>query len=144
MPAIERTVKIKADPDAVFALISRVEDFSRYSRVIKEVRAIGPNTYRWVIGVAGLELDWDSRVTVAQPPHRFAWNAIRGVDNRGAFKLKPVPGGTEVRFTMEYRLANPLLDRIVETVARPLMHKVAAEILEHVRRRLEVAPAGAS
>ncbi len=144
MPAIERTVEIKANPHAVFALISRVEDFSQYTRVIKEVRAIGPSTYRWVIGVAGIELDWDSRVTESQPPHRFAWSAIRGVDNRGTFELTPVAGGTEVRLTMEYRLANPLLDKLVAAVALPLLHKVAAEILDQVRRRLGPAPGGAS
>jgi len=137
MPAIEHTVEIKAPPQAVFALISRVEDFSQYSRAIKEVRAIGPNTYRWVIGVAGIELDWDSRVTVAQPPHRFAWSAIRGVENGGCFDLRPVAGGTEVRFTMSYLLASPLLERIVDTIAAPLMRRVAAELLEQVRRRLE-------
>jgi uncharacterized membrane protein len=139
MPAIERTLLIQADPAAVFDLISRVEDFSRYSRVIKKVTAIGPNRYRWVIGVAGLELSWDSEVTETRRPRRFAWRAIRGVENYGAFHLKPADGGTEICFTMEYRLANPILEKIVQAVAIPLMQKVAAEILEQVRRRLEAS-----
>jgi len=139
MPAIERTLTIRASPAAVFALISRVEDFARYSKAIKEVTAIGRDTYRWVVSVAGVEFDWDSEVTEARSPLCFSWHAIRGVENRGTFRLTPVAGGTEVRFTMEYRLASPILEKIVRAIAVPLMHKVAAEILEQVRMRLEQA-----
>jgi len=140
LPAIERTLFIRAQPEAVFDLITRVEDFSRYSRIIQEVRGIGSNTYHWIINVAGIELDWDSVVTEARRPHRFTWRSIRGIENGGAFDLKPARGGTEVCFTMEYRLASPILERIIDNIAAPIMRRVATEVLEQVRRRLESAP----
>lgn len=137
MPAVERTLFIRAAPEAVFDLIARVEHFPQYSPAIREVRALGRDTYRWVVSVAGFELDWDSVVTEKTRPARFAWRSVRGVENGGRFRLAPADGGTEVRFTMEYRLANPLLEKIVDAVAAPLMRRVAAELLEQVRRRLE-------
>ncbi len=138
MPTIERTSSIRATPEAVFDFVSRVEDFPRYSRVIRAVRALGRNTYRWTIRVAGFELAWDAAVTgETQRPRHFAWRSIRGVENGGCFDLRAVPGGTEVRFTMSYHLANPLLERLVDAVAAPLMQRVAGELLEQVRRRLE-------
>ncbi len=139
MPAVERTLFIRAAPEAVFDLIARVEDFSQYSPAIREVRALGRDTYRWVVSVAGFALDWDSVVTEKTRPARFAWHSVRGVENGGLFRLAPADGGTEVRFTMEYRLANPILERIVNTIAAPLMQRVAGELLEQVRRRLEPA-----
>jgi uncharacterized membrane protein len=142
MPAVERTLFIRAAPEAVFDLVARVGDFPQYSRVIRAVRAIGPDTYRWTIGVAGLDLEWDSVVTgETRRPRHFAWRSIRGVENGGCFNLRPVAGGTEVRFTMSYRLANPLLEHVVNAIAAPLMQRVAGELLEQVRRRLEPAHA---
>lgn len=142
MPTIERTISIRAAPEAVFDLISRVEDFPRYSRAIRAVRALGHGAYRWTTSVAGFELEWDSVVTgETQRPRHFAWRSIRGVENGGCFDLRPVASGTEVRFTMSYRLASPLLERIVDAIAAPLMQRVAGELLEQVRRRLEPAHA---
>lgn len=139
MPSIERILTVRAEPAAVFDLISRVEDFARYSRTIRQVQAIGPNAYRWVIQLAGLTLEWESAVTEAERPRRFAWRSTRGLENGGCFDLKPAAAGTEVRFTMSYRLASPVLERIVDAIAAPLMQHVAAEILEQVRGRLEGA-----
>ncbi len=142
MPTIERMSFIRATPEAVFDLLSRVEDFPRYSRVIRAVRALGRDTWRWTVRVAGFELEWDAVVTgETRRPRRFAWRSIRGVENGGCFDLRPVAGGTEVRFAMSYRLASPLLERLVDAVAAPLMQRVAAELLEQVRRRLEPAHA---
>lgn len=142
MPTIEHSVTIRATPEAVFDLISRVEDFPRYTRAIRAVRALGGDAWRWTVGVAGFELEWDSVVSgPTQRPRHFAWRSVRGVENGGCFDLRPVAGGTEVRFTMSYRLANPLLERLVDAVAAPLMQRVAGELLEQVRRRLEPAQA---
>ncbi len=137
MPAIERTIRIKAGPGAVFDVISRVEDYPRYSAAIRRISRIGPNTYRWVVGIAGLELGWEAEIAGSRRPEHFAWRTRRGLDNSGAFDLRPVDGGTEVRFAMEYRLPNPLLDRIAHALAAPLLDRIGADLLEQVRRRLE-------
>ncbi len=142
MPTIERTAPIRAAPEAVFDLISRVEDFPQYCRVIRAVRALGHDAWRWTIRVAGFELEWDAVVTEeTRRPWHFAWRSIRGVENSGSFDLRPVAGGTEVRLAMSYRLSSPLLERLVDAVAAPLMQRVAGELLEHVRRRLEASHA---
>jgi uncharacterized membrane protein len=141
MPTIARTAVIRAAPEAVFDLIARVEDFARYSRAIRAVHAVGPNRYRWVVRAAGLELEWEASVTESERPRRFAWRSLRGLENGGCFDLHPAPGGTEVRFTMSYRLANPLLERLIEPLTAPIMQRVAGEMLDEVRRRLEAAVA---
>jgi uncharacterized membrane protein len=144
MPAIERTIFIRAAPETVFDLVARVEDFPQYSPAIREVRVLGHDTYRWVVSVAGFGLDWDSVVTEKTRPARFAWRSVRGVENGGLFRLAPAGGGTELRFAMEYRLANPLLERIIDAIAAPLMQRVAGEILAQVRRRIESSDARAA
>ena len=139
MQVIEHTILIRAAPEAVFDLISRVEDFPHYSRTIRSVHALSPDTYRWTIGIAGFGLDWDSVVTAKERPTRFAWRSIRGIENDGLFRLAPADGGTEVRFIMKYRLPETILKKIVDAIAAPLMQRVASELLDAVRERLEHA-----
>lgn len=133
LPSIEKIIDIKAEPQAVFDLIARVEDFDRYSSVIKEVRRIGPNTYHWRVGVLGLLLEWDGVVTERIPPHRLAWRSLRGVENSGVYTLTPSAMGTTVHLCLRYRVPNPILS----TAVAPLMQRVSDEMLTAMKQRLE-------
>ena len=137
MPTIQETVEIKADPEAVFDLIARVEDFSLYTDIIKEIKAIAPETYRWVVRVAGVTLDWDVALIECERPRHFAWRSIRGITNSGSYHLAPSPVGTVVSFMMEYRLPNRLLEKALAPLIDPLIRKVGSEILFAVKGRLE-------
>ena len=79
------------------------------------------------------------RGDTAPAPLRLALD--RGVENGGCFDLRPAAGVPRSALHHVYRLANPLLERIVDAVAAPLMQRVAGELLEQVRRRLEPAHA---
>lgn len=100
MPFVQEEVEIRAAPEAVFDLIANVEEFPQYVDSLKEVKGIGPDTYRWTVMISGAELNWDSVVTERVRPKRIAWKSIRGLDNSGSFTLQPSPAGTLVRFTM--------------------------------------------
>lgn len=121
----------------MFDLIARVEDFALYTGLIKEIRPIAAATYRWKVRVDGITLDWDTTVTDYDRPRQFSWRSVRGIDNRGTYRLQATTTGTKVSFPMEYRLANPLLEKIIAPLAEPLIRRVSAEILNAVKERLE-------
>lgn len=137
MPIFEHTVEIKAEPERVFDLIARVEDFCHYTDMIKEIRATGPRTYHWKIGAAGMSLEWDAVVTECVRPKRFAWQSIRGIENGGSYVLEPSKNGTLVSLSLEYHLPSRLVERAVTRVADPLIRRVEAQVLGHVKARLE-------
>ena len=137
MPVIEKQIEIAADPEAVFDLITRVEEFPPYVSLLKEVKPTGPDTYIWSVVVAGIKLSWEGVVTERKRPSRFAWKSVSGQPNAGAYDLRPVEMGTEVRFTMEYRFQNPFLEFLLTPLLEPLMHKAAAEAMAYIRMRLE-------
>lgn len=141
MPLIKETVEIKVSPEEVFDLIIRVEDFSRYTNIISEIKAIGADTYHWRVRVGGISLDWDTVVTECVRPNSFAWRSIRGVVNSGSYHLAPSPVGTVVSFIMEYRLPNRLLEMALAPLVDPLIKKVSSEILAAVKKRLEAKAA---
>lgn len=137
MPEIHEAIEIEAAPEAVFDLIARVEDFSLYTGLISSIRPIAAATYRWTVRVDGITLDWDATITDYDRPRRFGWRSVRGIDNRGMYRLQATTTGTKVSFSMEYRLATPLLEKVIAPLAGPLIQKVGAEILSAVKERLE-------
>jgi uncharacterized membrane protein len=135
MPVISETVTIDANIEAVFDLISRIQEFPSYAEVFKEVREIGPNTYRWTAQAAGVTLTWDSVITEYERPTRIAWRSINGFANSGAYALTLTPNGTEVSINIEYGFPGTLSALMVT----PLVRAYAAQILHRVKQRLEAA-----
>jgi uncharacterized membrane protein len=137
MARIFQSVTINAERDAVFDLISRVEEFPLYAHALREVEQIGRRTYRWVANVRGLRLGWDSKITEFRRPERIAWRSIKGFENAGAYTLIKVAGGTRVELRIDYRFPGGPLGRLMEGLVAPVTRAAAAAILERVRRRLE-------
>lgn len=137
VPGIKHTVEIKAAPESVYDLITQVEDFCLYSKLIKSIKAIKPYTYHWTARVAGVTLDWDAVVTEDVRPRRFAWQSTSGFTNSGCYTLKPSETGTVVSFEMEYHLSSSILEKATLPFTSPFFQKVTNEILTHVKERLE-------
>jgi uncharacterized membrane protein len=137
MTTISEKVTIRADIEAVFDLICRVEEFPLYADFLTEVRKIGYRTYRWVAEVQGITFTWDSVITEFRRPVRLAWRSVRGLQNAGAYTLRQLPQGTEVSIRIEYHLPGHFLEALTAPFAEPLAHSIAAQILERVKRRLE-------
>jgi len=137
MPAIEKRMLIKATPEAVFDLVTRVEEFPSHVALLKEVTLIGPETYHWSIVVAGIELSWDGVVTRRERPRRFAWKSLSGQPNSGAYELNPTENGTLVCFRMEYRFQNAWLEWLLTPVLNPLMNRAAEDAIAYVKGYLE-------
>lgn len=137
MSVIQEAVEIKAPAEAVFDLIVNVKDFALYTGLIKEIKLISSSTYRWTVRVDGITLDWDATITECERPKRFGWRSIRGIENRGTYDLQATPDVTRVVFTMEYRLANRLVEATVAPLVEPLIRRVSADILNAVKDRLE-------
>jgi uncharacterized membrane protein len=137
VPAISETVTINADINAVFDLISRVEEFPLYSDILKQVRKIGPDTYRWVARVQGFTLTWDSIISEFHRPTRLAWKSIRGYRNSGAYTLTAVSARTKVEICLEYSFQRPWMEKLLSPLVRPITRAAASEILARVKDRLE-------
>jgi uncharacterized membrane protein len=138
MPSIHKSIEIRAEPEKVFDLIARVEDFVHYSDAIREIRKIAPDTYHWAVQLGGFSFSWDAKVVEHVRPERFAWRSVRGVNNSGRYVLTPTRSGTSISFTMQYQLPNPLLAMLITPVLGPLIGGINMEILAAIKRQLEV------
>lgn len=137
MATVRHEVLINAPPNEVFDLICRVEDFSKYSTLIKEVRALGDDRFLWKVTVLGMKLEWEAEVTESIRPASFAWKSISGPYNTGRYKLTPEePNSTKVSFTMEYRLGGGT-ELIIAPLTKPIISALSRELIEKVKLRLE-------
>ncbi|MCP1727216.1 putative membrane protein [Natronospira proteinivora] len=136
MPIIEHEATLKAEPQAVFELISRVEPFVDLTEAVKAIEALGDERYRWHVRVAGFKLQFEVQVTDIQPPNHFAWRSLTGVPNRGRYTLTPTEDGTRLHFKLEYELKNRLLEKAVSGTTRSIVHRLSNEIVGNVERTL--------
>lgn len=137
MPVIHERVYIAAPPEAVYALIADVTQYSSYSRAIRAITDIGGGRYRWRVELMGVALAWDAEVTETERPARFAWHSLSGVENHGRFELTPSGQGTEVELTLHYRLPLAPLNWLASGFERPLIALFRHEILGKIKHRLE-------
>ncbi len=140
MPTIEHQAHIRAARADVFALITRVEDFVHYSEAIETITRVGEARYRWVVRIAGIPLNFDVEITESDPPERFSWQSLAGVQNHGTYHLTPVKDGTTIHLRLEYELDNPVLEETVRQAAKPLIQTLSREIIGNVEAELQKAP----
>jgi uncharacterized membrane protein len=144
MPTIERTARIAASPEQVYDVISRVEDYPRFSPAVRRIDVLAPGRYRWIAGPGLLRLEWEAEITAAQRPHHFAWRSLSGFTNSGSWDLAPAGAATKVRLRIEYHLTGTSLDRALHALAAPLLDRLGHQLLECVRVFLEQAPPAGS
>jgi uncharacterized membrane protein len=137
MPVIEHEVEISAAPEAVFGLISRVEDFALYSDSVEAVTPLGNDRYHWKVRAVGMSMTFEVEVTECTPHERLSWRSLTGVRNSGSYRLTAVEGGTRITLTVEYSLKSRLMEKMVNKAATPLVHKLSDEIVRRVSTRLE-------
>lgn len=134
---ISRSVDIMADPDTVYDLISRVEEFSLYSNLIESIRETAPKTYHWKAKLGVIPLEWDAVVTEECRPGRFAWHSIRGLNNSGSYTLTPSGSGTTVCFEMEFHLPVSILEQALSHLTDSYMNRLSEDMLREIKKKLE-------
>jgi uncharacterized membrane protein len=103
---IQKTVRVNAPIDQVWALWSNFEQFPRFMSHLREVRRIGESRSHWVAaGPARIPVEWDAIVTEWRPKEAIAWRSVEGssVETAGRVRFRPTGDGhTEIDVHMSY------------------------------------------
>ncbi|MBI5232748.1 MAG: SRPBCC family protein [Deltaproteobacteria bacterium] len=138
MAVVKKEMEIAASAYQVFDLISRVEEFARYSRHIKEIRKTGPRTYLWRVEFLGIPFEWTADVKEYERPSVFAWQSTEGIYNSGRYTIAPLDGRTLVTFEMEFN--PPLIPKVITAaVLNALTDSITEGFLENIKKTLEGA-----
>ncbi|HJS95534.1 MAG TPA: SRPBCC family protein [Solirubrobacteraceae bacterium] len=125
---IEDVWAIVTDPERVLGYMSGVTRWE-----VAGDRAIGLGArYRMLFRVGAAEVGGVVEVVEFDEPCDFAWTSVTGLDHRGRWRLREVPGGrTRIELRLAYVVEGAGLSGwVAERVAAPT-------VSGHVRRTLE-------
>jgi carbon monoxide dehydrogenase subunit G len=135
------SLTIRRSPEAVLDLLTRFEDIPKFVPQVDsaEQTSSGPvglgTTFVQRGHLFGQRVETPTRVTVHDPPHRFAYQAAGVLPYTAHYRFIALPEGTrlDVDVTMEprglLRLLEPLLARQLPKLYRANLHRMR-ELLE--------------
>jgi uncharacterized membrane protein len=140
---LERTIVVDRPPSAVFELVSdplRVPEFfagiTRWEPASRKRRGKDAR-FRVRMKVGSIEAGGEVRITRWQQNRLIAWRSERGMPQRGAWRLRKVPGGTELRLELSYDLSGGPLGWVVDRLVGRIVGRNLAATLMAARRILE-------
>jgi uncharacterized membrane protein len=140
---LERSIVVDRPPGAVFALVSdpsRVPEFfagiTRWESASRKRRGQDAR-YRVRMKVGSIEAGGEIRITKWEENRLIAWRTERGMPQRGTWRLRNVPGGTELRLVLSYDLSGGPLGWLVDRLVGRIVGRNLAATLLAARRILE-------
>src|SRR3954454_7051349 len=106
MVASTRSVHIDRPPEAVFAVLGDAANERKWRPQVRRFERQGPPAagtliHQTVAGLGGMSLKADVRLTVFDPPRRYAFQVVTGPARMaGEYRLEPVDGGTDLTYTL--------------------------------------------
>ncbi len=146
---VSGTVIVQARPEQVWAVIA---DTARYPRFMAgvtrwESRTAGPTRLgsRWIarLQVGSAPVGALVEVVELDPPCDLAWCSITGVEHRGRWRLREVPGGaTRVTFRLAYQAPGGVLGLLADKVSGPMVQRIVDDTVQALRAEVEGRPGG--
>jgi uncharacterized membrane protein len=117
---VQKTVRVEAPVERVFALWSDYTNFPRFMSNVENVQDLGDGRSRWsVAGPAGVPVEWNATVTDYVPNQVLAWKTEPGspVAHAGSVRFEPAAEATRVHVRLSY---NPPAGALGHAVAKML------------------------
>jgi uncharacterized membrane protein len=131
---VERQITILKPARELYDFWSNFANLPLVLDHLESVTDLGGGRSHWVAnGPAGTRIEWDSEIVNQIPGELIAWKTVGkpDVDHAGSVHFKPVPGGTEVKFVMDYE---PPAGRLVAVAAKIMGESPDQKILSDLRR----------
>ncbi|HLY49922.1 MAG TPA: SRPBCC family protein [Solirubrobacteraceae bacterium] len=124
-----------SDPERVLSFMSGV---TRWEVEGDQREGLGAR-YRILFRIGAAEIGGLVEVVEWEEPFELAWTSVLGIDQRGRWRLRELPGGrTRVELRMAYGVAGSgLLGWIAERVAAPSVVSHLRRSLAQLRRMIE-------
>ena len=132
---VQTAWSVIADPARVLSYMSGVTRWE----IAGDVPAGLGARYRMLFRIGAAEVGGLIEVVEFSEPFEFAWTSITGLDQRGRWRLREVPGGrTRVEFRLAYVVAGAGLSGwLAERIAAPTVSGHVRQTLKQLGRIIE-------
>lgn len=115
-------ITVEQPPEAVWDLISDPDRYPDFFKGLTEWKLLTEETgagarYRVLMQVGSIQAGGIVSVTAWEQPGSIRWESVRGIHQRGAWKLRPVAAGTELTLEIGFDLSGGPVGRLVEAIA---------------------------
>jgi uncharacterized membrane protein len=118
---IEKSVRINAPSEKVFALLTDREEAPKWNKLIKEARVTSKeptgvgSTVHYAGEAGGARGEWDIETTEWVKNKKYAWRTTSGdVAMLTTWTLKEADGTTELTYEIRYELPYSILGKIID------------------------------
>ncbi len=142
MAHVQRSIAIKAPREKVYEYITDPISSEEWSPGLeKVVDVIGKGVGRrekWVYKMAGMKFNGESVVQEMEYPDRYVLESVAGITSKWVFKLeKYFDGDTKLNLDVEYTIPVPVLGKLAERVVLGQNEKVADQIMNNIKTKME-------
>lgn len=102
---IEKTIRIEAPVEQVFAYWRNLENFPQWMSNVREVRHIGGDRFHWTVeGPAGVPVEWDAELLNMSDNREMTWRCVEGseVEHTGRVRFEPDGAGSRLHVQLRY------------------------------------------
>ena len=141
---VSAVTTIKRPVDDVYDFWRDFENFPRFMRHLESVRVLDGRRSHWrAKAPAGMTVEWEAEIVGERDNESISWRSLpgAGVQNRGAVRFRPAPGGrgTEVRVDLEYV---PPGGSVGRAVAMLFGEEPQQQVRDDLRRVKQILEAG--
>jgi uncharacterized membrane protein len=142
---IEQSVTVNAPREAVWEFVTDpshycefIDGATRWEVESDHERGLGAR-YRMLLKVGSAEVGGLVEVVEWIPPGDMAWSSVTGIDQRGRWRLRELPGDrTRLTFRFAYGVAGGgITGLIAERVAAPSLRRRFRKSLLNVKQAVE-------
>jgi uncharacterized membrane protein len=142
---VEKSVRIHAAPEAVFAFWRKLDNLPRFMDHLQSVEVRDEKHSRWITkGPAGTTVEWVAEIINEIPNELIGWRSVEDsqIDNAGSVHFTPAGDGrsTDVRVILRY---DPPAGSVGATISRILGEDPARQVEEDLQRLKSLLETGA-
>ncbi len=122
MSLVEKTVSLKASPQAVFEYVSDVRNHPSFINALKTVDHISGDpkqpgaTWDWDFEMAGVLIKGGSETVECVEGSRFAFRTTSGIQSLFSYDIQPEGDHTRLRIRVEYEPPDSVLAKTLDRV----------------------------
>jgi uncharacterized membrane protein len=103
MSNIEQSTEVQVPVRTAYNQWTQFEEFPKFMEGVEEVKQLDDVTLHWKAEIAGVQREWDAKITEQTPDQRIAWTTIDGPYNSGVVTFHRIDDSkTKVMLQMEF------------------------------------------
>jgi ribosome-associated toxin RatA of RatAB toxin-antitoxin module len=84
MASVNETIDVAVPVSMAYNQWTQFESFPQFMHGVQSVRQLSDTTNHWTVKVAGVEREFDTKITEQHPDQRIAWKSTDGTSHAGA------------------------------------------------------------